>query len=76
MQNVKYVDLWDSGAIKAASVQEIYYNNDCQRTKEFFFEVYAQAELAEALRCENEMRDKLLVSRKDLDRKVLKDLDF
>ncbi len=76
MLNVKYIDKWDSGAIRAASVQEIFYDNDCQRRKEFFFEVYAQKELTEALNCENQMRAKVFASQKNAERKKLKDLDL
>jgi hypothetical protein len=58
MSTAKYVDQWDSGAIKAANVQAHYYDQDCQRRKDMFFEVYAQQELTEALSCENQSRAK------------------
>lgn len=69
MSTIKYVDQWDSGAIKAASVQAHYYNQDCQRRKDIFFEVYAQKELTEMLTCENQMRAKFAANK-------LTDLDF
>lgn len=58
MSTIKYVDQWDSGAIRAASVQSHDYDQDCQRRKDMFFEVYAQKELTEALSCENQSRAK------------------
>lgn len=68
MPNFKYVDQWDSGAIRAASVQKYYYDKDCQRRKDMFFEVYAQQELTEALTCENQMRAKFVAAKlTDLD---------
>lgn len=59
MATAKYVDQWDSGAIKAANVQAHYYDQDCQRRKDMFFEVYAQQELTETLGCENQRRAKV-----------------
>ena len=76
MLNVKYVDRWDSGAIMAASVQDYYYDKDCQRREESFFELYAPKELSEALECENQMRAKFSASKQDAEKKRLKDLDF
>lgn len=68
LSTVKYVDQWDSGAIKAASVQDHYYDQDCQRRKDIFFEVYAQKELTETLTCENQMRAKFAANKlNDLD---------
>lgn len=63
MSTVKYVDQWDSGAIKATSVQDHYYDQDCQRRKDMFFEVYAQKELTEVLTCENQMRAKFAAAK-------------
>jgi len=74
--NVKYVDQWDSGEIKAASVHEYYYDEDCQLRENSFFEVYAAKELTEALTCENQMRAKFSASKQDVEKKRLKDLDF
>lgn len=63
MSTVKYVDQWDSGAIKAASVQAHYYDKDCQHRKDMFFEVYAQKQLTEALTCENQIRAKFAANK-------------
>ncbi|WP_163323742.1 hypothetical protein [Draconibacterium mangrovi] len=74
--NVKYIDQWDSGEIKAASVHEYYYDTDCQKREESFFEVYAVKELTEAIICENQMRAKFSPSKQDAEKRRLKDLDF
>jgi hypothetical protein len=76
MLNVKYIDQWDSGDIRAASAHEYYYDKDCQRREESFFEVYAPKELTEAIKCENEMRARFSISQEDVERKRLKDLDL
>lgn len=72
-QNVKYVDQWDRGQIKAASVQQYYYDGVCHRQKEIYFHVYSQKELTKALACENQMRAKFSAAQEDAERKNLKD---
>jgi hypothetical protein len=74
--NFTYVDKWESGSIRAASVQQYYHDQDCQRRKEMFFEVYAQKELTEILTCENQLRAKLAASKQEAERKKLKDLTW
>jgi hypothetical protein len=75
--NVKYIVRWDdSEQIRAASIKEYYYEKDCQRKEESFFQVYATKELSEAIVCENQMRAKFSASKKNTEVKKLKDLDF